>query len=207
VVKKSSLIINRGEIVSLIGPSGSGKTTLLQIIGLLSKADFGEVYMEGIRCDNLSGNKLNEVRNKKLGFIYQYHNLLPEFSVLENVMMPALIYQETPEKARKEAARLLTKVGLAKKLDRRPSELSGGEKQRVSIARAVINKPSLILADEPTGNLDPENAKIVFDLIMEVIEENNLAAFIVTHNLELANKSDRVLTFENGYLIDKCMQN
>lgn len=207
IIRKSSLIINSGETLSLVGVSGSGKTTFLQIIGLLDEPDTGHLYIEELRCDNLSDKKLNAVRNKKIGFIYQSHNLLPEFSALENVMMPALIAGDSPKTAEKKALEILKKTGLGKKIHNRPYELSGGEKQRVSIARAIINRPSLILADEPTGNLDPDNAQKIFDLIIEVIAENNLAAFIVTHNMDLAKKADKIFTLENGYLINKCHEN
>jgi len=173
VIKSSSFEIKRGERVAFVGPSGCGKTTLLQICGLLDAPNFGEIYIENQKVNKLSDSKKTQIRKNKLGFVYQFHHLLPEFSAVENVMLPLFIQGISHEEALKKAKEILTGLGLKRRLEHRPSELSGGEQQRVALARAIIGNPSLILADEPTGNLDPENANIVFKLLLDVVKEYN----------------------------------
>ncbi len=195
VLKGASLSLLAGETGALVGPSGSGKSTLLHIAGLLDLPDSGEVYLEDIAAAGLSDRTRTALRNRKLGFVYQFHHLLPEFTVLDNVMMP----QWLAGKPQREKARaLLEQVGLAHRLAHRPAELSGGEQQRVAVARALINDPVLLLADEPTGNLDAELAQEVFDLIVGTVKAHGAAALIATHNQELAGKMDRRYYIENG---------
>ncbi|MBY0355918.1 MAG: ABC transporter ATP-binding protein [Rickettsiales bacterium] len=201
ILSDLSLSIAAGEMVALVGPSGSGKTTLLQIAGLMARPDAGEVLIEGRACETLSESAQTLMRRDTIGFIYQFHHLLPELSALENVMMPALLAGNQKDIAAKNAAELLDRVGLSPRLSHRPAELSGGEKQRVAIARALANRPSLILADEPTGNLDPETSASVFALLRSVLHERAAAALIVTHNHELASACDRVLRLSKGSII------
>ncbi|WP_261902865.1 lipoprotein-releasing ABC transporter ATP-binding protein LolD [Vibrio fortis] len=202
VLKGVSFDIEQGELVSIIGTSGSGKSTLLHILGALDDASSGSVHFLEQDLAALSSNKQAKLRNQHLGFVYQFHHLLADFSALENVAMPLLIGGVTSNQAKKEAAALLDKVGLSHRIDHRPSELSGGERQRVAIARALVNKPSLVLADEPTGNLDHATALSIYDLMRELNREYNTAFLVVTHDGELAAKMDRQLHMQDGLLVD-----
>ncbi len=202
VLKGVSFDIEQGELVSIIGTSGSGKSTLLHILGALDDASSGSVHFLEQDLAALSSNKQAKLRNQHLGFVYQFHHLLADFSALENVAMPLLIGGVKPSQAKKEAAALLDKVGLSHRIDHRPSELSGGERQRVAIARALVNKPSLVLADEPTGNLDHATALSIYDLMRELNREYNTAFLVVTHDGELAAKMDRQLHMQDGLLVD-----
>ena len=203
VLRGVSLDIQPGEIVALTGPSGSGKSTLLHITGLLERAEQGEVYIGGRATSGLSDDERTRLRREHLGFVYQFHHLLAEFSAEENVMLPAMIAGHSKQSARERARELLTLVGLAERLTHRPAELSGGEQQRVAIARALANAPDLLLADEPTGNLDPGTATQVFDLFIEVVKNTGRAALIATHNPDLAAQMDRTVRFEDGVLIEE----
>jgi lipoprotein-releasing system ATP-binding protein len=202
VLKGVSCSLEKGEIVSIIGSSGAGKSTLLHIIGTLDQADGGEVIINGNSIKGLSGKKLSTLRNQNLGFIFQFHHLLPEFSALENVCIPAWLAGTNKKDTQQHAETLLKKVGLADRIHHKPSELSGGEQQRVAIARALINKPALVLADEPTGNLDSKNSEEVFALIKRLRDEYGHAFLIVTHNTELAVSSDRIIKMADGRIVD-----
>lgn len=202
ILRGASLQIRPGEIVALIGPSGAGKSTLLHIAGLLERPDAGMVLMGGIDCVDLPDRDRTYLRRSELGFVYQAHNLLPEFNALENVAMPELIAGTPKQEAYAEATRLLTLLGLGERLLHRPTELSGGEQQRVAIARALANHPRVLLADEPTGNLDPKTSKLVFDELISLVRREGLAALIATHNLDLAAKMDRALVLHEGRLVE-----
>ncbi len=202
VLKGVSFEIEKGELVSIIGTSGSGKSTLLHILGALDDASAGSVSFLGQDLAKLSSNKQAKLRNQHLGFVYQFHHLLSDFSALENVAMPLLIGGEKPAKAKQQAQLLLDKVGLSHRVDHRPSELSGGERQRVAIARALVNKPALVLADEPTGNLDHNTALSIYDLMRELNREYDTAFLVVTHDGELAGKMDRQLHMQDGLLVN-----
>ncbi|MEZ9697780.1 lipoprotein-releasing ABC transporter ATP-binding protein LolD [Vibrio sp. 10N.261.46.E12] len=202
VLKGVSFEVEKGELVSIIGTSGSGKSTLLHILGALDDASAGSVSFLGQDLASLSSNKQAKLRNQHLGFVYQFHHLLSDFSALENVAMPLLIGGEKPAKAKQEAQLLLDKVGLSHRVDHRPSELSGGERQRVAIARALVNKPALVLADEPTGNLDHNTALSIYDLMRELNREYDTAFLVVTHDGELAGKMDRQLHMKDGLLVN-----
>ena len=191
VLQNFSLEIPAGEIVALVGPSGCGKTTLLQVAGLLDRPDSGSVMIKGEEAATLSESERTELRLKYLGFVYQFHHLLPEFSALENVTLPQLIAGVSKRDAEARAKTLLDSFGLMKRLHHRPAQLSGGEQQRVAIARALANHPKLLLADEPTGNLDPETATSVFAQFMEYARKSRLSVLLVTHNPEIAAKADR----------------
>jgi lipoprotein-releasing system ATP-binding protein len=201
VLRGASLALEAGECVALIAPSGSGKSTLLHVAGLLDRPDGGEVLIDGVACSNLSDPRRTAMRRKALGFIYQFHHLLPEFSALENVVVPQLIAGASRSAARARARTLLEQVGMSHRLDHRPARLSGGEQQRVAIVRALANAPQVLLADEPTGNLDPATAGQVFDLLLRLVRETNLAALMVTHNPELARRMDRVVTLHDGQIV------
>jgi lipoprotein-releasing system ATP-binding protein len=202
VLKGASAALYPGQAVALVGPSGAGKSTLLHIAGLLETPDGGRVVINGVNSARLSDTERTRMRRGAIGFIYQFHQLLPEFSALENVMMPQMICGVGRKKAAARATQLLNMLGLGQRLDHLPSELSGGEQQRTAIARALANAPRLLLADEPTGNLDPATAELVFHELLALIKHTGVAALLATHNLELARKMHRVLRLENGILIE-----
>ncbi|EGQ7977243.1 lipoprotein-releasing ABC transporter ATP-binding protein LolD [Vibrio cholerae] len=202
VLKGVSFELKRGELVSIIGSSGSGKSTLLHILGALDDASEGQVEFLGHSLHQLSSNKQAKIRNQHLGFVYQFHHLLADFSALENVAMPLLIGGMNVAKAKAKAQSLLERVGLGHRVAHRPSELSGGERQRVAIARALVNKPDLVLADEPTGNLDHKTALSIYDLMRELNRESGTAFLVVTHDGELAAKMDRHMHMKDGLLTD-----
>ena len=198
VLKGVNLEIQKGEVVSIVGPSGSGKSTLLHIIGTLDSADKGEVEMNGVAISSLTGNKLAAFRNKHIGFVFQFHHLLPEFTALENVCIPGWLAGRKKTEVKNEAEKLLSMLGLFSRIENKPNQLSGGEQQRVAVARALINNPDIIFADEPTGNLDSANATELHQLFFELRKQFNQTFLIVTHNEELARLSDRVLHMKDG---------
>lgn len=200
VLDELDLEVRRGEAVALVGPSGSGKTTLLQIAGLLEPPTAGRVLLSGKDMSNASDGERTLARRNHIGFVYQFHHLLPEFSALENVMLPQMIAGADKKDAAKKAEALLRAMALDERLDHRPAKLSGGEQQRVAIARALANDPALLLADEPTGNLDPLTAGQVFGMLLHTVRQKGLAALVATHNMELAQKMDRIVRLENGKL-------
>ncbi|MBR4911598.1 MAG: ABC transporter ATP-binding protein [Bacteroidales bacterium] len=202
VLKKVSLSIENSKVVTIVGPSGAGKSTLLHIIGTLDKPDRGEVVIDGVNLNSLSDDKLAEFRNRHIGFVYQFHHLLPEFTALENVAMPALIAGKSRKESFKRAHELLDFLKLADRVGHKPAQLSGGEQQRVSVARALMNNPELILADEPSGNLDTENARKLHDLFFVLRDTFKQTFIIVTHNEELAQLSDRKIVLQDGSVID-----
>jgi lipoprotein-releasing system ATP-binding protein len=201
VLRGASLAIEAGECVALIAPSGAGKSTLLHVAGLLERPDDGEVLVGGEPCGTLSDLRRTEMRRKALGFVYQFHHLLPEFSALENVVVPQLIAGASRKAAKERARTLLDQVAMSHRLDHRPARLSGGEQQRVAIVRALANAPQVLLADEPTGNLDPGTASHVFDLLLRLVRETKLAALMATHNPELARRMDRIVTLRDGQIV------
>jgi lipoprotein-releasing system ATP-binding protein len=200
VLQGADLRILPGEIVALVGPSGAGKSTLLHIAGLLEDPDQGEVTVTGQECSQLSDDERTALRRTKIGFIYQFHHLLPEFSAVENIMIPLMANGIEKRRARDAAFKLVEGVGLSDRSSHRPAQLSGGEQQRVAIARALSNSPMVLLADEPTGNLDNQTALGVFQLLQELVRDRELGALVATHNLDLARKMDRILRLENGLL-------
>ena len=202
VLRGASLTINSGEMVALVAPSGTGKSTLLQIAGLLEKPTAGEVLIAGRVATSLDDEARTALRRNDIGFVYQFHHLLPEFSARENIMLPQLIAGLKPDEARERAEQMLDYLKIAHRGDHRPAELSGGEQQRVAIARAVANAPSLLLADEPTGNLDPQTAGYVFEALEALVRQSGLAALIATHNLDLAARMDRRVTLADGHVVD-----
>jgi lipoprotein-releasing system ATP-binding protein len=203
VLRGVDLEVRTGEIVSIVGASGAGKTTLLQIAGTLDKADTGEIIVNGVNISKLNETELAAFRNRNIGFIFQFHQLLPEFTALENVMIPALIARKNAKKTAERARSLLAELGLHDRMEHKPSELSGGEKQRVAVARALINEPSLILADEPSGSLDSVNKEELHRLLFDLRKKFGLTIVIVTHDKELAALSDRVLTMKDGLIISE----
>lgn len=202
VLKGINLCVNKGDSIAIIGPSGSGKSTLLHLLGGLDKPSTGEVRMLDESWQNLSEKQRCRLRNQHLGFVYQFHHLLPEFTAIENVAMTLLLGGQSPAAAKEEAKTILSRVGLAERLDHKPAQLSGGERQRVAIARALVHKPHCVLADEPTGNLDQATAGYVFELMIELNSQLDTALVIVTHDPQLAKKMNRVLTIQNGVLVD-----
>lgn len=200
VLKGVNIDIYSNELTAIVGKSGSGKSTLLHILGTLDKADSGNIFYKGEELLKLSDKKKAAFRNIHLGFVYQFHHLLSDFSALENVMMPMLIAGINKNEAKKKALNLLEKVSLSEKANSRPSELSGGQRQRVAIARALANSPEIILADEPTGNLDEKNALMVFSLFEKLVKEDKIAVVIVTHDNSLSEKCDRVYTMKDGII-------
>ncbi len=203
VLKGVDFELAAGEIVALVGPSGAGKSTLLQIIGLLEQADSGVLRLSGHEAFGLDDSQRTELRRDHLGFVYQFHHLLPEFSALENLTLPAMIAGASRGKAMDRADQLLERVGLAERRLHRPAQLSGGEQQRVAIARALVNRPALLLADEPTGNLDPETSDGVFNYLLKVVRDSQAAALIATHNPDLARRMDRILKIEDGHVVEQ----
>jgi lipoprotein-releasing system ATP-binding protein len=202
VLKGVNLQINKGEIVSIVGASGAGKSTLLQIIGTLDKPDKGNVMINDTSTIQLNDKALSLFRNKNIGFVFQFHHLLPEFTALENVCIPAFIHKTPKADAEKRAMELLTSLGVADRSHHKPSELSGGEQQRVAVCRALMNNPAVILADEPSGNLDSASAKELHNLFFKLRDEMNQTFVIVTHNEELANMADRKLTMKDGLIVN-----
>ena len=201
VLRGVSLEVKEGEIVSIVGASGAGKTTLLQILGTLLPADGGEVEIAGTKIFDLNEKRTAEFRNRHIGFVFQFHNLLPEFSALENVMMPALIGGVSRKEAKQRALELLSAVGLSERANHKPSQLSGGEQQRVAIARALINRPSVVLADEPTGNLDTHNRDEIQRLLFDVREKFGQTIVMVTHDERLAEMADRKIVMSDGQIL------
>ncbi|MCT8546877.1 lipoprotein-releasing ABC transporter ATP-binding protein LolD [Glaesserella parasuis] len=200
VLKNVSFSMNAGELVAIVGSSGSGKSTLLHTLGGLDQPSDGEVFIKGQSLQKLSSNALAKLRNQHLGFVYQFHHLMADFSALENVMMPMLIGQQNKTEAKDRAEKMLQAVGLAHRITHRPSALSGGERQRVAIARALVNDPALVLADEPTGNLDQKTTESIFELIQRLNQEQQIAFLLVTHDLNLAHKLNRRLIMQDGVL-------
>jgi len=205
VLKGINLTINKGERIAIVGPSGSGKSTLLHLLGGLDNPTSGEVSVENASWRTLTEKQRCQLRNKYLGFIYQFHHLLPEFSALENVCMSLLLGNASITSAKEKAKAILTEVGLANRLTHKPSQLSGGERQRVAIARALVHQPLCVLADEPTGNLDNATAAKVFDLMLDLNKNQNTALIIVTHDQHLAARMDRILTIQDGVLSGACI--
>ncbi len=201
ILRGADLAVMPGEIVALVAPSGTGKSTLLHVAGLLEKPDAGEVFVGGSPTAGMDDAGRTRLRREEIGFVYQFHHLLPEFSALENVVMPQLIRGLTKAQAEERARQLLDFLGLAKRLDHRPGELSGGEQQRVAIARAVANAPRVLLADEPTGNLDPQTAGHVFTTLVAILRASGLAALIATHNMDLAARMDRRVTIRERLIV------
>lgn len=198
ILRGATLDLNKGEVAALVGPSGSGKSTLLHILGLLDRPGLGSIIINQKECNNLSDIERTNIRSHHIGFIYQFHHLLSEFTALENVAMPLLIQGNKKKIAYNKAYHMLTSLGLKHRINHLPSELSGGEQQRAAIARAIVTKPSLILADEPTGNLDPENSLKIFKMLIDVVKQENLSAIIVTHNLDLANLVSKTYHIDKG---------
>jgi len=201
ILKGINLSINKGEIVAIVGASGAGKTTLLQILGTLDKADSGTLLLNEQSINKLSDKKLSDFRNKNIGFIFQFHQLLPEFTAFENVMIPAWIAKSNEAESKQRVLELFEYLGIKDRITHKPSELSGGEQQRVAVARAIINNPAVLLADEPSGNLDSASANSLHDLFFDLRNKFNQTIVIVTHNEELANRCDRKLTMKDGLIV------
>lgn len=202
ILKGVNFALRSGETVALVAPSGTGKSTLLQIAGLLERPTSGEVLLSGQSCESMNDDQRTAVRRSEIGFVYQFHHLLPEFSALENIMMPQLIAGLPKKEAAERAEQLLAYMRIGHRATHRPAELSGGEQQRVAIARAVANAPVVLLADEPTGNLDPDTAGYVFEALTALVRQSGLAAMIATHNHELASLMDRRITLDDGKVIE-----
>jgi lipoprotein-releasing system ATP-binding protein len=202
VLAGASVDVWAGQCVALVGPSGTGKSTLLHIAGLLETPDAGQVIVAGRDCATLDDQERTRIRRAEMGFIYQFHQLLPEFSALENVAIPQMINGRSRREGEERARKLLSTLGLVDRLDHRPAQLSGGEQQRTAICRALANRPRLILADEPTGNLDPKTSELVFQELIGLFRSEGVAALIATHNLELARRMDRVVALDSGLLIE-----
>jgi len=201
ILKGIDMEVNEGEIVSVVGASGAGKTTLLQILGTLDSPDQGELILDGVKPFDLSRKQLSSFRNESIGFVFQFHQLLPEFTAVENVMLPALIKGISPLQAKKEAIRLLSVLSLENRQEHKPNELSGGEQQRIAVARSLINNPKVVFADEPSGNLDSKNSSELHELFFSLRDEFNQTFVIVTHNKELANMTDRKLIISDGLIV------
>jgi lipoprotein-releasing system ATP-binding protein len=202
ILRGSDVTLNKGEVVALVGPSGSGKSTLLHIAGLLEKPDSGTITICGEPCSNMDDDNRTRVRRHNLGFVYQHHHLLPEFSALENISIPQIIAGRSKKISHNRATEMLEWLGLSERSTHRPARLSGGEQQRVAIGRALSNAPKLLLADEPTGNLDPHTADEVFDVLMRLARGAGLTALIATHNPQLALRMDRRITLHEGYIVE-----
>lgn len=202
ILRGADFTLKSGETVALVAPSGTGKSTLLHIAGLLERPDAGEVIVNGLSCGDLPDRDRTSIRRNEIGFVYQFHHLLPEFTALENIMMPQLISGLDTSEARDRAAQLLDYMRIGERGSHRPSELSGGEQQRVAIARAVANAPMILLADEPTGNLDPKTAGYVFEALEALVKQSGLAAIIATHNHDLAVRMDRRITLDGGKIVE-----
>ena len=201
VLKGVSLDLSKGELVSIVGPSGAGKSTLLYILSSLEKADKGQIFFQSVAIDQLNNQQLAQFRNTRIGFVFQFHHLLPEFTAIENIAIPGWIGKQDKKTVAKKALELLDYLGLADKQDKKPHQLSGGEQQRIAVARALINQPAIIFADEPTGNLDSENAHAMHELFLRLKKELNQSFLIVTHNEALAALSDRTLTMKDGLFV------
>ena len=202
VLDGANIELNAGELVGLVGPSGSGKSTLLHLAGLLEPPDAGHVILEGVDCHTLSDRERTLLRRQKLGFVYQFHHLLPEFNALDNIAMPLMIDGVGRDAAREKAISLLAEMGLEDRGHHQPGQLSGGEQQRVAIARALANDPRLVIADEPTGNLDPSTTERVFATLIKMVRSEGAAVLVATHNMALTSHMDRVLTLQDGKLVD-----
>jgi lipoprotein-releasing system ATP-binding protein len=202
VLKGISLSLSSGEIVSIVGQSGAGKSTLVHILGLLDRPSSGEIIFDGNDVTNLSDEQVSKIRNLNIGFVFQFHHLLPEFTALENVMMPSLIAGKNGKDEIVKAKSLLYEVGLVERESHKPNELSGGEQQRVAVARSLMNSPKIVFADEPSGNLDAENAEKLHDLLFNLRKKYNQTFVIVTHNKDLAKRSDRIITLSNGIIVE-----
>ncbi len=198
VLKNVSIKINNSESISIVGLSGAGKSTLLHLLGLLDIPTNGEILFDGVNVSKLNDDEQSVIRNNKIGFVFQFHHLLPEFTILENVIMPSLISNNNYNISKKKGLELLEIVGLTERINHRPNELSGGEQQRAAVARALINNPSILLADEPTGNLDSHNAELVHSLLFKFQKENKMSLVIVTHNIELSKQTNRRITLIDG---------
>jgi lipoprotein-releasing system ATP-binding protein len=201
ILQGASFVLNKGELVALVAPSGAGKSTLLHLGGLLERPQSGEISICGKATSSLSDRARTMMRRTRVGFVYQFHHLLPEFTALENVAIPQMIAGVSQAASRSRALELLDSLGVAPRAEHRPSELSGGEQQRVAIARAAANSPNVVLADEPTGNLDPDTSNLVFDALVSLIREHNSSAVIATHDHDLARRADRIVTLHNGTVV------
>lgn len=202
VLENINFSLERGQTAALLGPSGSGKSSLLHIAGLLEAPSEGEVYIDGVATSKLSDQPRTGIRRDRLGFVYQFHHLLPEFSALDNVALPLLIAGEKKPAADKRAREFLTALGLGERVTHQPGQLSGGEQQRTAIARALVNRPALLLADEPTGNLDPKTSDVVFDALLKIVRQEGLAALIATHDQRLAKRMDRIIAIRDRGLVE-----
>jgi lipoprotein-releasing system ATP-binding protein len=202
ILNGAELAVWPGQSVALVGPSGAGKSTLLHVAGLLEHPNGGDVFIDGVGTSNLADAERTHIRRTEIGFVYQFHHLLPEFSAMENVMLPQMIRGLSSREARNRAVEILCYLGLKERLEHRPAELSGGENQRVAIARAVANAPRILLADEPTGNLDPHTAEHVFSALSQLVRASGLAAIVATHNMDIAGRMDRRVTIKDGRVVE-----